>query len=291
MSLSLDLIEIRTTFNFPPTEPEAVSDQGTFEDRLSRLEEQIGYYFRDKILLRRAMMHRSFANEQPDPRPPHNEALEFLGDAVLEFLVSAWLLELYPNLSEGTLSKMRAYMVSAVNLRSQAAKLELGNYLLLNRGEEKTGGRNKAALQVDAYEALIAAIYLDRGIEAAKEFVYREFADTLGKIDPQNLTKTDYKTALQEKLQSFGLPTPHYAIVESLGPDHNRVFQIELRVNGHCLATGEGTTIKSAHQAAAAIALDNLEDELERIKVVAITQNVTNKLIATSEPSSNGLDL
>lgn len=268
-----------------------MSDQGTFEDRLGQLEEQIGYYFRDKILLRRAMMHRSFANEQPEPRPPHNEALEFLGDAVLEFLVSAWLLELYPNLSEGTLSKMRAYMVSAVNLKHLAAKLELGNYLLLNRGEEKTGGRNKAALQVDAYEALIAAIYLDRGIDAAREFVQREFLETLEKIDPQNLTKTDYKTALQEKLQSLGLPTPHYAIVESLGPDHNRIFQIELRVNGHCLSTGEGTTIKSAHQAAAAIALDTLEDELERIKEVAIVQpSPSESVVTTVEPSPNGLD-
>lgn len=269
-----------------------MNDQGTFEDRLSRLEEQIGYYFRDKVLLRRAMMHRSFANEQPEPRPPHNEALEFLGDAVLEFLVSAWLLELYPNLSEGTLSKMRAYMVSAVNLRSQAAKLELGNYLLLNRGEEKTGGRNKAALQVDAYEALIAAIYLDRGVQAAKDFVRREFAETLEEIDPQNLTRTDYKTALQEKLQSFGLPTPHYVIVESLGPDHNRIFQIELRVNGHCLATGEGTTIKSAHQAAAAIALDTLDDELERIKQVAVIQTEpVSSVLTSADPSQNGFDL
>lgn len=269
-----------------------MNDQETFEDRLSRLEEQIGYYFRDRDLLRRAMMHRSFANEQPDPRPPHNEALEFLGDAVLEFLVSSWLLELYPNLNEGTLSKMRAYMVSAVNLRTQAAKLQLGNYLLLNRGEEKTGGRYKSALQVDAYEALIAAIYLDRGVEAAKEFVRREFIETLDEIDPQNLTKTDYKTALQERLQSHGLPTPQYAIVESLGPDHNRVFQIELRVNGHCLATGEGTTIKSAHQVAAAIALDNLDDVLERIKEIAVIQTAPiESTSADIEPSQNGFDL
>src|SRR6266545_2039019 len=106
---------------------------------LSHLEEEIGYFFRDRNLLRRAMTHRSYANEQADPRPPHNEALEFLGDAVLEFLISAWLLELYPTQTEGTLSKMRAYTVSAVNLQKQAARLRLGSYLLLNRGEEKTG--------------------------------------------------------------------------------------------------------------------------------------------------------
>lgn len=263
-----------------------MSDQLSFEDRLSQLEEEIGYFFRDRSLLRRALTHRSFANEQPDPRPQHNEALEFLGDAVLEFIVSSWLLELFPNLSEGTLSKMRAYMVSAVNLQKQAVKLQLGNYLLLNRGEEKTGGRNKSALQVDAYEALIAAIYLDRDVEAAKEFVRREFAAALEDIDPQNLTNTDYKTALQEKLQSLGLPTPQYAIVESLGPDHNRIFQIELRVNGHCLATGEGTTIKSAHQAAARSALDSLGAEIEKIKEVFAGKPAPAQTAAEAESST-----
>ncbi len=266
-----------------------MTDLETFEENLNQLEDEIRYYFRDRSLLRRALTHRSFANEQPEPRPPHNEALEFLGDAVLEFLVSSWLLELYPNLSEGTLSKMRAYMVSAVNLQKQAAKLQLGNYLLLNRGEEKTGGRNKSALQVDAYEALIAAIYLDRGVEAAREFVRREFVIALDDIDPENLANTDYKTALQEKLQSFGLPTPQYAIIESLGPDHKRVFQIELRVNGHCLATGEGTTIKGAHQAAARSALDNLDAQLERIKEAVISQAVSAE--ATATPNSNGIKL
>jgi ribonuclease III len=243
-----------------------ISFLSAFEGMLTQLESAIGYQFRDRAFLRRALTHRSFANEQPDPRPLHNEALEFLGDAVLEFLISSWLLELHPTHTEGTLSKMRAYAVSAVNLQKHAARLQLGSYLLLNRGEEKTGGRNKMALQVDAYEALIAAIYLDGGIEAAKQFIRREFASTFIEIDPQNLTGTDYKTALQERLQSYGLPTPQYAIVESLGPDHKRVFQVELRVNSYCLATGEGTTIKGAHQAAARAALNNLEKELDRLK-------------------------
>jgi ribonuclease-3 len=253
-----------TTIENQASQPAATVS--SFEEMLSQLENEIGYFFRDRNLLRRALTHRSYANEQAEPRPPHNEALEFLGDAVLEFLISAWLLELYPTQTEGTLSKMRAYTVSAVNLQKQAARLRLGGYLLLNRGEEKTGGRNKMALQVDAYEALIAAIYLDRGIEAAKDFLRREFAETLAEIDPQDLTATDYKTALQERLQSVGLPTPQYAIVESLGPDHRRVFQVELRVNGRCLATGEGTTIKGAHQAAARAALDVFEAEIEKLK-------------------------
>jgi ribonuclease-3 len=261
-----------TVVNYPTNEnqtsqqPAAADPAISFEEMLTQLEYEIGYFFRDRSLLRRALTHRSFANEQPDPRPPHNEALEFLGDAVLEFLISAWLLELYPTQTEGNLSKMRAYTVSAVNLQKQAIRLKLGNYLLLNRGEEKTGGRTKMALQVDAYEALIAAVYLDRGIEAAKDFVRREFAETLAEIDPQDLTATDYKTALQERLQSVGLPTPQYAIVESLGPDHRRVFQVELRVNGRCLASGEGTTIKGAHQAAARAALDVLDKEIENLR-------------------------
>jgi dsRNA-specific ribonuclease len=122
------------------------------------------------------------------------------------------------------------------------------------------------ALLVDSYEALLAAIYLDRGIEAAREFVRRQFAETLAEIDPQDLTATDYKTALQERLQSVGLPTPHYAIIESLGPDHRRLFRVELRVNGQCFATGEGATIKGAHQAAARAALDIFDTEIEKLK-------------------------
>jgi ribonuclease III len=255
----------------PEPRPEIAVDTlasvlATFEERLNQLEVEIVYQFRDRSYLRRAMTHRSFANEQPDPRPPHNEALEFLGDAVLEFLISSWLLELHPTHNEGTLSKLRAYAVSAVNLRKHAARLELGSYLLLNRGEEKTGGRSKTALQVDAYEALIAAIYLDGGIEQARCFVRREFASTFAEIDPGNLTSTDYKTALQERLQSYGFSTPQYAIVESLGPDHRRIFQVELRVNGQCIATGEGTTIKGAHQAAARTALDNLDAEIDKLR-------------------------
>lgn len=230
----------------------------SLEKMLARLEGEIGYSFRDRSLLRRALTHRSFANEQPEPRPMHNEALEFLGDAVLEFLISAWLLELHPTQTEGTLSKLRAYAVSAVNLQKHAVRLRLGEYLLLNRGEEKTGGRTKAALLVDAYEALIAAIYLDGGIKAARDFVRGEFAETFTIINPDNLAATDYKTALQERLQALGFATPKYAIVESSGPDHRRIFQVEVLLNGRRLATGEGTTIKGAHQAAARAALDSL---------------------------------
>jgi len=234
-------------------------DLAGIDSLLHRLEREISYRFNDRQLLRRALTHRSYANEQPAPRPLHNEAFEFLGDAILEFLISTWLLELHPTLSEGHLSKMRAYAVSAVNLQKHAARLQLGSFLLLNKGEEKTGGRHKTALQVDAYEALIAAIYLDGGIVAASNFVRKEFTQTLADIDPLDLTSMDYKTALQEQLQSRGLPTPRYEVLERQGPDHRRVFQVALNVNGIQLSTGEGTTIKSAHQSAARDAISRKE--------------------------------
>lgn len=240
----------------------------SLEQAMTQLQGVIGYQFRDLNLLQRALTHRSFANEQPEPRPLHNEALEFLGDAVLEFLISAWLLETYPTEKEGTLSKLRAFTVSAVNLQTHAVRIKLGDYLLLNRGEEKTGGRNKSHLMVDAYEALIAAIYLDGGIEAARDFVKQQFAGTFAAMDPLDLTATDYKTALQESLQAHGLPTPKYAILEKHGPDHKRTFQVELRVNGKRLATGQGTTIKSAHQDAARSALSCLPEEVENLKII-----------------------
>jgi ribonuclease III len=247
-----------------PTEPGGRPQAAGSEALLRKLEKEIDYRFSDLQLLRRAMTHRSFANEQSPPRPLHNEALEFLGDTVLEFLISTWLLELHPTLSEGHLSKMRAYTVSATNLQKHAARLQLGSFLLLNKGEEKTGGRHKVALQVDAYEALIAAIYLDGGIVAASEFVRREFTQTLAEIDPADLTRMDYKTALQELLQSRGLPTPRYEILERQGPEHRRIFQVALNVKGVRMSTGEGTTIKAAHQEAAREAL-SLKDSWETI--------------------------
>lgn len=229
-----------------------------FAAKLAELQITIHYQFNNPALLQRALTHRSFANEQPDPRPAHNEALEFLGDAVLEFLISSWLLELHPMQTEGALSKLRAAAVNSVTLLKQAARLELGRFLLLNRGEEMTGGRGKAALQVDAFEALLAAIYLDGGIEAASQFVRHEFADTISALDPLNLSAADYKTALQERVQARGYPTPQYVIVGTLGPDHKRVFQAEVSVGAIPLAAGTGTTIKAAHQAAAREALAHL---------------------------------
>jgi ribonuclease III len=267
------------------------------EEKLAELETAIEYTFRDRSLLLRAFTHRSFANEQPEPRPPDNEALEFLGDAVLAFLISAWLLELFPSQAEGTLSKLRANAVSAVALHTHAARLRLGTFLLLNRGEEKTGGRNKVALQVDAFEALIAAIFLDGGIDAARTFVHRQFASSFTGLDPEHLVTADYKTALQERLQSRGLPAPQYVTVETLGPDHRRTFQVEMRVLGQRVASGEGSTIKRAQQEAARVALDEFDATLAKAGMSETAlptepemtpSSIGEDLTPESEPLDNG---
>jgi ribonuclease III len=230
------------------------------EKLLSELEQKIGYSFRSRALLDRALTHRSFANERVGENCQHNEALEFLGDSVLGFVVSAWLLERFPDLSEGKLSKMKAYLVSESRLVEIAEALDLGNYILLNRGEEKTGGRRKRALLADAYEALIGVLYVDGGIEVAEKFLRRELRQKLMSIDPASMIGADYKSALQERLQAAGGPGPDYVVVEVLGPDHRRTFRVELRIGGRAVATGEGHTIKLAQQEAARFVLESNED-------------------------------
>ncbi len=230
---------------------------------LSELERKIGYTFRRRELLDRALTHRSYAHEIGAMGLVDNEALEFLGDAVLGFIVSAWLFELFPALPEGKLAKMKAFLVSADNLQVHAQNLQLGEYLRLNRGEEKTGGRTKRTLLVDAYEALIAALYLDGGIEAAEVFVRRQFQDVVCGLDPESVRWSDYKTTLQEQLQARGLPPPVYEVTGVEGPAHARRFHVSLRIGTRVVATGEGPTIKAAHQHAARGALAQLDQLLE----------------------------
>ena len=236
------------------------------EKLLSNLEQKIGYSFRSRALLDRALTHRSFANERTSENCQHNEAMEFLGDSVLGFVVSAWLLERFPDLSEGKLSKMKAYLVSESRLVELAEALDLGNYILLNRGEEKTGGRRKRALLADAYQALIGVMYVDGGIVVAERFLRRELRQKLTGMDPASMIGADYKSALQERLQAAGAPAPEYAVVEVRGPDHRRTFRVELRLAGRAVAAGEGNAIKLAQQEAARIALES-PDELMRAPV------------------------
>ncbi len=233
------------------------------EKLLSELEQKIGYSFRSRALLDRALTHRSFANERLEEKCQHNEALEFLGDSVLGLVVSAWLLERNPELSEGKLSKMKAYLVSEASLVDLAEAIDLGRYILLNRGEEKTGGRQKRALLADAYEALIGVLYISGGLGVAERFLRHELREKVRQIDPASMIGADYKSALQERLQAAGAPVPEYVVVEALGPDHRRTFRVELRAAGRPLGVGEGRSIKIAQQEAARAALfapETIED-------------------------------
>lgn len=232
------------------------------EKMLSELEQKIGYSFRSRALLDRSLTHRSFANERVGENCPHNEAMEFLGDSVLGFVVSAWLLERFPELAEGKLSKMKAYLVSESRLVELAEELDLGSYILLNRGEEKTGGRQKRALLADAYEALIGVLYVDGGIIVAERFLRRELRQKLMSLNPASMIGADFKSALQERLQASGGPGPEYVVVEVMGPDHRRNFRVELRVGGRPISAGEGHTIKLAQQEAARVALESPDDLL-----------------------------
>lgn len=252
------------------------------EKLLSELEQKIGYSFRSRALLDRALTHRSFANERVEERCQHNESLEFLGDSVLGLIVSSWLLERFPDLSEGKLSKMKAYLVSESSLVDIAEVIDLGRYLLLNRGEEKTGGRRKRALLADAYEALIGVIYLDGGIRESERFLRREMREKVEDIDPSAMIGADYKSALQEQLQAAGAPVPEYIVVEALGPDHRRTFRVGLRVGGQTLATGEGRTIKLAQQEAARAAISTPE-----MLTTVIAEHIEDR-ITISEESQNG---
>jgi len=228
-------------------------------DLLDGFEGRLGYRFKDRALLLRALTHRSYAHEHEDENGPlpHNESMEFLGDAVLGFLISSRIFRRFPDLSEGGLSKIKAYLVSAVNLFKLAGDIRLGDYLRLSRGEEKTGGRQKKAILADAYEAALAAIYLDGGIEAASEFLERQLGDLLD-AHAVDLTYGDFKSALQEQLHDLGRTEPSYQVVDELGPDHEKVFIIQVLIDDQIVARASGKTKKEAQQEAARLALQEL---------------------------------
>ncbi len=227
-------------------------------DEFEGLQQAIGYRFRDRGLLEHAMTHTSRANEDVSGGVVDNESMEFLGDAVLGFIVADMLFHDFPQFDEGQKSKTKASVVSTATLARQAERLALGDHLLLGRGEEKTGGRRKQALLADTYEALIAAIYLDGGVEHARAFIVREFGSMLDEVQRDGVGGQDYKSALQELLQSRDLPLPDYRLVGSVGPDHRKQFEIEVSVRGESLATATGASKKEAEQEAARAALEKL---------------------------------
>jgi ribonuclease-3 len=227
--------------------------------KLWDLENLLGYQFKDQRLLSQALTHRSYVNEHEEQKLRNNESLEFLGDAVLGFLISARIFEHYPELTEGELSKIKAYLVSAANLVKLAEGIHLGDYIRLSRGEEKTGGRSKRAIIVDAYEAIIGAIYLDSGVDAASDFVGRQIEIFLEDLDIRQLTYGDFKSALQEQLHDLGRSEPVYRVVDELGPDHRKTFVVQVEVDGEVIAESSGNTKKEAQQAAAQLALESLK--------------------------------
>ena len=227
-------------------------------DEFESLQQAIGYRFRDRGLLEHAMTHTSRANEDASGGVVDNESMEFLGDAVLGFVIADALFREFPDFDEGQKSKTKAALVSTAALAKQAERLNLGEQLLLGRGEEKTGGRRKQALLADGYEALVAAIYLDGGVEHVRAFLLREFAALIAEVRRDGVTAQDYKSSLQELLQSRDLPLPEYRLVSTLGPDHRKLFEIAVVVKGEPLASATGPSKKEAEQEAARAALERL---------------------------------
>lgn len=232
------------------------------------LEERLGHKFSNRELLERALTHSSAVPESRGAGTEEsnsvsvlrdNERLEFLGDAVLELLASEYLLSSFPEWSEGQLSKSRARIVNASSLESAARRLRLGDHLRLGRGEEKTGGREKQTLLADAFEAVVAAVYLDAGLGAVRELLRRLLFEQALEERGDRISESDRKSALQEYLQGRGQLPAEYRLAGETGPDHQKVFQIDVWINGECMARGEGSTKKEAEQRAARIALVQLE--------------------------------
>jgi ribonuclease-3 len=224
------------------------------DNQVSEFEQRIGYTFTERELLRRALTHKSYSHEAKDLDVRHNETFEFLGDSVLGFVIGDMLFRHFPTLDEGALSKMKAFLVSAPSLAAKARHFGMGDVILLGVGEEKTGGRKKDSLLANLFEAMIAGVYLDGGVDAARQLIERAFQQDIANIDHQDLLFQDYKTALQELAQGKGLPLPDYNVVGEVGPDHDKTFIVEVKV-GSLVTRGEGSSKKEAQQQAARQAL------------------------------------
>jgi len=223
---------------------------------MEKLEAKLGWTFRDKALLTTALTHSSYANENRTLGSICNERLEYLGDSILGFTVADFLFHRYPDMPEGRMSRLRAELVCEQSLYHVALKLELGRYLLLGRGEEHNGGKERPSILSDAVEALIAAIYLDAGQEIASQFIHKHLLDDLGSAEP--LCILDYKTALQELIQQHSGQTLTYELTGESGPDHDKTFEVCVHLNGRAIGKGVGRTKKEAEQLAAKNALGEL---------------------------------
>lgn len=231
-------------------------DTGTDMPRTHDLEQIIGHGFERPRLLEHALTHKSYANEKRLKN--HNERMEFLGDSVLNLAVSQILMKNCPDSTEGDLSRLRAAIVSEPTLASIARKIRLGEFILLGKGEEQSGGRNKDSLLSDCLEAVIAAVYLDSGLDAAAVLIERLFGDEIRRVCIAGGT-TDYKSRLQELCQEKLKQLPLYQMVSESGPDHQKVFEVEICINGAVYGRGRGRSKKEAEQQAAREALEKLK--------------------------------
>lgn len=232
-------------------------DQGELTQALpQKFAQQLGIDFKDPLLLSRALTHRSYMNEQPDALED-NERLEFLGDAVLDFLVGAWLYNRFPEMPEGNLTRLRSALVRTENLAKFARQINLGDVMLLGHGESEGGGRERPALLCGTFEALIGAIYIDKGINAVQEFIAPMLEDAARQIIESNKDK-DPKSTLQEWAQSQGLGTPYYRTISSYGPDHAKTFEVEVHIGNKVYGAGVGQSKQAAAKEAAENALVTL---------------------------------
>ena len=222
---------------------------------LTKLEQGLGYTFRNKALLENALTHSSYANENRERHLPDNERLEFLGDSILGFVVAEYLYRNFPDKPEGELTRIRADLVCERNLAEAAATIELGSYLLLGHGEEQGGGRKRDSIVSDAMESGIAASFMDGGFAAAKEIIDRLILSNIPKGRPRNF---DYKTAFQELVQRKKDQQIHYELTGESGPDHDKHFEVEVLLNGKAVGHGVGSSKKRAEQAAAEAAIEAL---------------------------------
>jgi ribonuclease-3 len=225
---------------------------------LTDIQQRIGFTFRDAGLLVHALTHKSYANENRVPY--HNERMEFLGDAVLGLVISEYLMKACPDSTEGDLSRLRAAVVSEPTLAAVSRQIGLGDHLLLGKGEDQTGGRNKDSLLADCLEALIAAVYIDAGKDAAESLVIRLFEEVIKKTSASG-NSLDYKTALQELCQDQLKQLPEYRVVSETGPDHQKQFAMEVWIKGQLSGRGTGKSKKEAEQRAAKEALEKLSEK------------------------------
>ena len=230
---------------------------GSLRRVLGEFETHIGYLFRDPMLLCHALTHRSFLNSNGEDVPCSNERLEFLGDSVLELVVNEYLYGRYPDLQEGELTKMKSLLVSRGVLSEQAKQLNLGRFLFMSEAERDSGGAHRPSILADGFEAVIGALYLDGGLCQAKRFVDNHLlVDVNFILGSRN--HVNYKSVLQESIQEQMKTYPRYRIVSETGPDHQKVFTVEVTVKGEQLGLGKGTNKKRAEQAAAQNALERV---------------------------------